>query len=65
MNNLINDISKIARSVCDNQLEQLRLEEELLISFIRKTANNNLKTKTEALQRVKKINQLQIKILGG
>ncbi len=66
MNNLINDITIIASRVCDNQLEKLRLEEELLISFIRKTTNKtNLKTKADALIRVKQINKLQIKLPGG
>ena len=66
MNNLIDDITIIASRVCDNQLEKLRLEEELLISFIRKTTNNpNLRAKADALIRVKQINKLQIKLLGG
>jgi hypothetical protein len=66
MNNLIDDITIIAGRVCDNQLEKLRLEEELLISFIRKATNKtNLRTKADALIRVKQINKLQIKLLGG
>lgn len=65
MDNLIEDIRKIARRVCTNQLERLRIEEELLISFIRNSSQNNISTKALALRRIKQINALQIKILGG
>ena len=66
INTLLNDINKVSRNVCENQLEQLRLEEELLVNLIRKPAvKTNLGAKSKAIQRVKEINKLQLALLGG
>ena len=61
---MIDEIRKISRRVTTNHLEQLRIEEELLILFIR-NQDVSIASKTEALIRIKLINKEQIEILGG
>ena len=59
----LNEIRKIAMLVTETKLEQLRMEEELLVSFVKKKSVQ-LKDKQKALVRIKEINKHQLTMLG-
>lgn len=62
--NLQEQIRKICAQICNDELTQLRLEEELLITFV-KSQKLGLAKKAAAFERMNAINRRQIEILGG
>ena len=63
--NLLEECKKIAKLVCDSELEQLRMEEELLINLVRAKKITNLKLKTKAFERMNEINKRQMSLVGS
>lgn len=63
INALVLEIQQITHQICDDDLTRLRLEEELLVTFI-KNKSGRLNEKKEAIERVKLINKMQLKLLG-
>lgn len=64
MSEIIREIHRIARQVTDKEINQLRIEEELLIALAQ-NPKQSLAIKGEALRRVGRINQLQLELLGS
>lgn len=65
MNNKYLEVIKTtAKLVSDDELIQLRIEEELLINFVKKQ-DVSLCVKKEAFERVKEINHSQLRLLGA
>lgn len=62
--NILNDIRLVVQTVEQRELNQLRLEEELLTSLVQNT-NQSLKIKKLAFNRIQEINRTQIVLLGG
>ena len=58
----LKDIRIMTLSLVDDELSALRLEEELLLSLV-KSCKHSLKTKKEAIERMKSINEKQISLL--
>lgn len=63
MSNKLEQIRKTVAFACELNFDRLRMEEEILISFV-KNSNNSMNEKGEAFKRIKEINKLQLEILG-
>jgi hypothetical protein len=59
----LDKIRDVARTVSNNPLERLRIEEELLINLVRNNSAGN-SVKAIAFTRIKDINKTQLEILG-
>ena len=59
----LDDIKTMTREVTNSELAALRLEEEILLNAV-KASKVSLKSKTESLQRIARINKRQLEILG-
>lgn len=64
MSEIISEIHRLVRQVESKEINQLRLEEELLIALAQ-NPKQSLAIKGEALRRVGRINQLQLELLGS
>lgn len=64
MSKYLEVIKTTAKLVSDDELIQLRIEEELLINFVKKS-DISLTIKKDAFERVKEINHMQLRILGA
>lgn len=61
---IIEDISTIAQALSEDELTQLRIEEELLVMLV-KHPKHSLKTKTTAMSIMRDINMRQLELLGA
>ena len=59
---LLSEIKKVAQRVTTNELNRLRIEEELLVMLVQ--SNNPMAIKKEAFNRINIINDLQKRLLG-
>lgn len=61
--NIVDQISIIAVSVTEAEIDKLRIEEELLLMIV-KTSKHSLTVKSAAFDRLKRINVKQLELMG-
>ena len=63
MDKILDQIREVARHITEDDLTCLRMEEEMLLVFIKKTSTPN-RLKISAFSRIKEINRKQLELIG-